>query len=59
MTNTLNAQMNKRERLDYAAQALSGWYFAHRSDPLAARVLAKHDDVLDQIDAWYRGTMPR
>lgn len=50
----MNALMTKRERLNYAAQALAGWYFEHRNHPLAARVLAKHDDVLGQIDSWYR-----
>lgn len=51
----MNALMSKRERLDYAAQRLAGWYFEHRSHPLAAKVLAKQDDVLGQIDSWYRG----
>jgi len=47
--------MSKRERLDYAAQRLANWYFGHRSHPLATKVLAKYDDVLGQIDQWYRG----
>lgn len=51
----VNVQLSKRERLTYAAQALATFYFEHRSHPLAARVLAKHDDVLGIIDAWYRG----
>lgn len=49
----VNAQMSKRERLNFAAQRLAGWYFEHRSHPLAARVLAKQDDVLGRIESWY------
>lgn len=55
----VNALMSKRERLTYAAQRLAGWYFEHRGHPLAARVLAKQDDVLGQIDSWYRKQAPR